>query len=92
MNKKLLLGVALAIFVIAFVAMIASDSISFGDFIDSLSGLSPRILSLVILPFIVILIFAGNYLRKKNEERKWKDALLKTRAKKAMKNTRHEKL
>ena len=82
MKKKLLLGAAIAIFVTGTVLLIADDSISFGDVLKSLSGLSPRVLSLVVLPFIVVLIVVGNYLRKKNEERKWKDALLKTRAKK----------
>jgi uncharacterized membrane protein len=82
MNKNLLLGVALVIFVTGMVVMIASDSISFADVVNSMSGLSPRLLSLVVLPFIVVLIVVGNYLRKKNEERRWKEALLKTRAKK----------
>ena len=82
MNKKLLLGAAIVIFVTGMVLMIATDAISFGDVLNSLSKLSPRVLSLVVLPFIVVLIVVGNYLRKKNEERKWKDALLKTRAKK----------
>ena len=82
MNKNLLLGIAIVIFITGTVVMIASDSIRFGDVLDSLSGLSPRVLSLVVLPFIVVLIVVGNYLRKKNEERMWKDALLKTRAKK----------
>lgn len=82
MNKKLLLGAAIVIFVTGTVVMIASDSIRLGDVINSLSELSPRILSLVVLPFIVVLIVLGNYLRKKNEERKWKEALMKTRAKK----------
>jgi hypothetical protein len=82
MKKKLLLGAAIAIFVSGTVLMIADDSISFDDVLKSLSGLSPRVLSLVVLPFIVVLIVVGNYLRKKNQERMWKDALLKTRAKK----------
>ena len=82
MNKNLLLGVAIVIFVTGTVVMIASDSIRFGDVLNSLSGLSPRVLSLVVLPFVVVLIVVGLYLRKKNEERKWKNALLKTRAEK----------
>jgi hypothetical protein len=82
MKKKLLMGAAIAIFVSGTVLMIADDSISFDDVLKSLSGLSPRVLSLVVLPFIVVLIVVGNYLRKKNQERMWKDALLKTRAKK----------
>ena len=82
MNKNLVLGVVVVIIVAGTGAMIASDSISFSDVVDSVSGLNPRVMSLVVLPFIVVLIVVGNYLRKKNEERKWKNALLKTRAEK----------
>ena len=81
MNKYLLLGIAIVIFVTGTVVMIANDSIRIGDVFNTLSGLSPRVLSLVVLPFIVVLVVVGNYLRKKNEERMWKDALLKTREK-----------
>jgi hypothetical protein len=80
MNKNLLLGIVVAVFVPGMGVMADSESIRFGDVLDTLSGLSPRLLSLVVLPFIVVLVVAGNYLRKKNEERKWKNALLKTRA------------
>ena len=80
MNKNLLIGVAIVIFVTGTAVMIASDSIRLGDVVNSISELSPRVLSMAVLPFIVVLIVVGNYLRKKNEERKWKRALLKTRA------------
>jgi hypothetical protein len=84
MDKKLLIGVGVTIVAAGTVVMVVSDSISLRDVINSLSGLSPRVLSLTLLPFIVVLILGGNYLRKKNEERMWRNALLKTRAEKQM--------
>ena len=80
MNKNLLLGVAVAVLVAGTGVMVGSESIRFGDVLGSLSELSPRILSLLVLPLIVVLYVVGTYLRKKNEERKWKNAILKTRA------------
>ena len=80
MNKNLLIGVALAVFVVGTGIMVGSDTISFGDVMDSMSGLSPRVLSLVALPFVIVLVVIGIFLLRKSEERKWKKALLKTRA------------
>ena len=82
MKKNLLLGVVVAVLVAGLGVMISSKSIRFGESLGSLRELNPRILGLILLPFIAVLFVAGTYLRKKNEERKWKDALLKTRARK----------
>lgn len=81
-NKKLLASVAIAIVGIAAIALIVSDSFSVSGFFRTMSGMNPRVLSLVALPFIVVLLVIGNYFRKKNEERKWKEALKRTRANK----------
>jgi hypothetical protein len=62
--------------------MIAIDSISIHDVLNSLSGMSPRVMSLAVLPLIVVLIVVGIYLHKKNDERMWKKAVLKTQANK----------
>jgi len=79
MKKNLLLGVVVAVLVAGLGVMINSESIRFGESPGSLRELNPRILGLILLPFIAVLFVAGTYLRKKNEERKWKAALLKTR-------------
>ena len=80
MNKHLILGVAIAVLVAGLGVMISSESIRFGEALGSMRGSNPRIMALIILPFIVVLFVVGAYLRKKNEERKWKNALRKTRS------------
>jgi len=83
MNKYLLLGALFFVILLAGVGVIiSSEHIGFNDFLRSLSDINPRILGLIALPFIVLAFVLGVYLRKKNEERKWKQALLRTRAKK----------
>ena len=79
-NKIILSGVFAVIFVTGLGVIISHESISLSEFIRSLSDLNPRVLSLIALPFIAVLFVLGIYLRRKNEERKWKKALLKTRA------------
>jgi len=81
LNLKFLVGLAIAAVVAGAVMVIASDSIDIGDFFDQLSKMNRRALSLAVLPFIVALVVLGGYLRKKKEERMWKEALMKTRAK-----------
>ena len=63
-------------------AVIISDEIQLRDILYTLKELNPRVQGLLALPVIVILIFGGFHLRKKNEDRLWKEAMLKTRAKK----------
>ena len=79
-NKILLTGVFAVVFVAGLGVIISHESISFNELIRSLSNLNPRFLSLIALPFIAAMFVLGVYLRKKSEERKWKKALLKTRA------------
>lgn len=79
-NKIILSGVFAVIFVTGLGVIISHESISLSEFIRSLSDLNPRVLSLIALPFIAVLFVLGIYLRRKSEERKWKKALLKTRA------------
>lgn len=80
-NKILLTGIFLAIFIVGLGVIISSKSISPGEFFRSLRELNPRVMSLIALPIIAVLFVLGVYLRKKSEERKWKKAILKTRAK-----------
>jgi len=81
-SKLLLLGLFFLVFLLGLVVIIIHDSVSFSGILRSLSNLSPRVMSLIALPFIALLLVLGVYLRRKNEERKWKQALKKTRAKK----------
>jgi hypothetical protein len=62
--------------------IISNESIGFSELLRSLKELDPRIMGFIALPFLAALFVLAAYLRKKNEERKWKQALLKTRAKK----------
>jgi len=82
MTKKLLLGVIIAILVAGLGVMISGESIRFSEGLGSLKGLGPRLMGFIALPFLAVLFVVGAYLRKKNEQRKWKNALLKTRARK----------
>ena len=79
-NKILLTGVFAVVFVAGLGVIISHESISFNELLRSLGDLNPRILSLIALPFIAVMFVLGVYLRKKSEERKWKKALLRTRA------------
>jgi len=81
-NKILLLGFFIVVFLAGLGVIISNESIQFSEFLGSLKELNPRIMSLIALPFLAALFVLGAYLRKKNEERKWRQALLKTRAKK----------
>ncbi|MEN8180065.1 MAG: hypothetical protein ABFS39_15795 [Pseudomonadota bacterium] len=82
MSKTVIFGIFVAIFIAGLGIIISHQHIGFDQLLRSLSDASPRVLSLIALPFIAVLFVLGVYLRKKNEERKWKKALLKTRAKK----------
>lgn len=85
LNVNFLVGLAIGAIVLSTLMVIASDSIEIGDFFDQLSKMNRRALSLASLPFIVALIVLAGYMRKRKEERMWKEALLKTRAKKQAK-------
>jgi len=83
MNKYVLLGIFIAIFVAGVAVIFGNQSVSFTDAFGSLNELSPRVLSLLALPVIAILFVLGVFFHKKREERMWKSALMKTREKKA---------
>jgi len=82
MNKYAVIGIFVLIFAVGLGVIITNEHVSFSEFLRSLSDSGPRVLGLLALPVIAVLFVLGVYLRKKNEERKWKQALLKTRAKK----------
>jgi len=82
MNKYVVIAIFVLIFAIGLGVIITNEHVSFTELLRSLSDSGPRVLGLIALPIIAVLFFIGVYLRKKNEERKWKQAILKTRAKK----------
>ena len=81
MNKFAVLGIFFVIFVVGLGVIFNNESISFTEIMRSLSDLSPRVLSLLALPFIGVLFVLGIYLRKRSEDRMWKKALKETHAK-----------
>jgi len=88
-NKFVVLGIFFVIFLAGLGVIISGESIRPDEIFRALSGLNPRLMSLLALPFIAVLVVLGIYLHKKNVERKWKKALLKTRAKKQADNAGH---
>jgi hypothetical protein len=82
MNKYVLLGIFVLIFIVGLAVIFTNEHVSFSEVMGSLSDLNPRVLSMLALPLIVILFVLGVYLRRKSEERMWKKALLETRTKK----------
>jgi len=82
-NKILLVGFFIVVFIAGVLVIISNASVGFGELFGSLREMNPRIMSLLALPVIAVLFVLAAYLRKKNEERKWKKALLKTRAERA---------
>lgn len=80
-DRTLMFGIAVAIVITVMIALIASGSIKPSNIAKTLNGMNPRLLGLVVLPFLVVVFVVGNYLRKKKEERMWRDAIMKSRAK-----------
>jgi uncharacterized BrkB/YihY/UPF0761 family membrane protein len=80
-NKKLV-GATLAIIVTGTVVMSFLDPRWLGNVLRSYSGMSPRVQTLVAMPFVITLIVIGYYFFKFREERKWKKAILSSRANK----------
>ncbi len=81
MNKYVVLGIFFVIFVVGLGVIFSNESVSFNEIMRSLSGLSPRVLSLLALPFVAVLVVLGIYLRRRSEDRMWKNALKETHAK-----------
>jgi len=69
------------IFVVGLGVIFSHQSVSFNDLMRALSHLSPRVLSLLALPFVAVIFVLGIYLRKKSEDRMWKNAVKKTHSK-----------
>ena len=82
MNKYVVIGIFALIFVVGLGVIITNEHVSFSELVRSISDSGPRVLGLLALPVIAVLFVLGVYLRRKNEEHKWKQALLRTRAKK----------
>lgn len=81
MNKYVVLGIFFMIFVAGLVVIFINNSVSFSDFMRSVSHLNPRVLGLLALPLVAAVFVLGVHLHKKSEERMWKKALKDTREK-----------
>jgi putative Mn2+ efflux pump MntP len=82
MNKVLIASIFGAIFIVGLAVIINNQSISFGEIFASVKQLNPMFMGLLALPVIAVAYVLGTFLYKRNEERKWKKALLRTRARK----------
>ena len=81
MNKYVLLGIFFVIFLVGLGVIFSQQSVSFNEIMRAISHLSPRVLSLLALPFVAVIFVLGIYLRKKSEDRMWKNAVKKTHSK-----------
>lgn len=81
MNKYVVLGIFFVIFVAGLGVIFINESVSFNELMRSLNSLSPRVLSLLALPFVAVLFVLGIYLRRRREDRMWKNAVKETRTK-----------
>lgn len=81
MNKYVLAGIFVVIFVAGLAVIFSNASVGFDDVMRSLSDMNPRVMSILALPIIAVLFGLGVYWRKRSEERMWKNAVRKTRAK-----------
>lgn len=83
MNKHLLLGILfIVIFMVGLGVIFSNESVSFNEFMRALNDLNPRVLSVLALPLVAALFVLGIYLRRRREDRMWKNAVKKTRSKK----------
>lgn len=80
MNKYMLFGIFVLVFIIGLAVIFTNQSVSLGQVFRGMSDLNPRVMSILALPVIAVLLGVGVYLHKKNEERMWKNAVKKTRA------------
>ena len=81
MNKYVLSGIFFVIFIAGVGVIFSNESVSFNEFMRALKDLNPRVLSLLALPFVVMIFVLGVYLRRRREDRMWKNAVKKTHAK-----------
>lgn len=81
MNKYVLLGIFVVIFIAGLAVIFSNESVGFTDVLRSLSDMNPRVMSILALPIIAVLFGLGVYWRRRSEQRMWKKALQKTRAK-----------
>lgn len=81
MNKYVVLGIFFVVFIAGLIVILINNSVSFSDFMRSVSRLNPRVLSLLALPLVAVVFVLGVHLHKKREDRMWKKALKDTREK-----------
>lgn len=79
MNKWILSGVFVLIFLVGVAVIFVNASVGVDDVFLSLSDMNPRVMSILALPIIAALFGLWMYWRKKSEERMWKAAMQRTR-------------
>ena len=79
MNKWVLLGIFVFIFVVGVAVIFVNASVGVDDVFRSLSDMNPRVMSILALPIIAAIFGLWVYWRKKSEERLWKAAMQRTR-------------
>ncbi len=80
MNKYVLAGIFVVIFIIGLGVIFNNASVGFTDVMRSLNDMNPRVMSILALPIIAVLFGLGVYWRRRSEQRMWKKALQKTRS------------
>lgn len=90
MNKYVLLGIFVVIFIVGLGVIFNNASVGFTDVLRSLSDMNPRVMSILALPIIAVLFGLGVYWRRRSEQRMWKKALQKTRSKSNIEKTSRE--
>ena len=78
MNKWILSGVFVLIFLVGVAVIFVNASVGVDDVFLSLSDMNPRVMSILALPIIAALFGLWMYWRKKSEERMWKAAMQRT--------------
>ena len=90
MNKYVLLGIFVVIFIVGLGVIFNNASVGFTDVLRSLSDMNPRVMSILAFPIIAVLFGLGVYWRRRSEQRMWKKALQKTRSKSNIEKTSRE--
>jgi hypothetical protein len=82
MKKNIFLAIVIAVAVAGVGIIIGSQSFRFNDGFGYAGRTNPMALALIGLPFVILFYFLGKHLHKKNQERKWKNAIVSSRSRK----------
>lgn len=77
--KNMLLVIAI-VMVVGLAILFATGKMSFRDIFEGIGKMNRRVLSMTLLPLLLAVVVFGRYWSKRKEERMWKEAILKSRA------------